>query len=45
MRQLVEEAAAAVNEYQQKVQADSIEVEFEMLPEEGFCVTRSADPR
>ena len=45
MRQLVEEAAAAVNEYQQKAQADSIEVEFEMLPEEGFCVTRSAAPK
>ena len=45
MRRLLAEVGAAVDEYRQKALLGSTEIEFEPLPQEGFCLTRAGLPR
>lgn len=45
MRQLVAEVGAAVTEYLQKAPLGGKDVEFETLPHEGFCITKSTLPK
>ena len=45
MRRLVAEVGAAVDEYRQGARFGSTEIELEVLPDEGFCVTRTKLPR
>jgi hypothetical protein len=45
MRAVVTEVRAVVDEYKRAAQAAESDVEFEELPHEGFCVTRTTPPR
>jgi hypothetical protein len=45
MRRLVAEVGAVVTEYRQNAPLGSNEIELEILPHEGFCITRSALPK
>jgi hypothetical protein len=45
MRDLVNEVRAAVDEFRSKTAGSGDHVEFEELPREGFCVTRSDLPK
>jgi hypothetical protein len=42
---VVTEVRAAIDEYKHAVQAAASDIEFEELPHEGFCVTRTTPPR
>jgi hypothetical protein len=45
MRAVVAEVRAVIDEYKRAAQAAASDVEFEELPHEGFCVTRTTPPR
>jgi hypothetical protein len=45
MRAVVTEVRAVVDEYQRAAETAASGVEFEELPHEGFCVTRTTAPR
>jgi hypothetical protein len=45
MRQLVAEVDAVLAEYRQKAPLRGADIEFEPLPHEGFCITRSTLPK
>jgi len=45
MRRLVAEVGTVVDEYRQRARLGSNQIEFEVLPREGFCVTRATFPR
>jgi hypothetical protein len=45
MRQLVAEIGAALDEYRQKAPGRSDDIEFELLPHEGFSITKGSFPK
>lgn len=45
MRALVAQVSAIIDEYRRKADAGSDEIEFEALPHEGFCVTKTTLPK
>jgi len=45
MRRLVTEVGAALDEYRLRARVDSNDIDFEVLPREGFCVTKAMLPR
>jgi len=45
LRRLVAEIGAVLEEYTREAPVDSNEIDFEMLPREGFCVTKATLPR
>jgi hypothetical protein len=45
MRQLVAEVDAVLAEYREKAPFGGRDIEFEPLPHEGFCITRSTLPK
>ena len=45
MQAVVVAAGAAVDEFRRKVHSGSNEIEFEALPHEGFCVTKTTPPK
>ena len=45
MRRLVAEVGAVLDEYRHQARVGSNEIEFEVLPREGFCVTKTRLPR
>jgi hypothetical protein len=45
MRRLVTEVGAVLDEYRHRARVGSNEIEFEVLPREGFCVTKTEFPR
>ena len=45
MRRLVAEVGTVVAEYRQRAPLGSNEIEFEVLPHEGFCITKSTFPK
>jgi hypothetical protein len=45
MRGLLAEVGAIIDEYRRKADPGGNEIEFEALPHEGFCVTKTTLPR
>src|SRR4051794_41104295 len=45
MRQLVAEVGAALDEYRQKAPGRAADIEFELLPHEGFSITKASFPK
>jgi hypothetical protein len=45
MRELLAEVGATIDEYRRKADPGGNEIEFEALPHEGFCVTKTTLPR
>jgi len=45
MRGLVAQVSAIIDEYRRKADAGGNEIEFDALPNEGFCVTKTTLPK
>jgi hypothetical protein len=45
LRRLVAEVGAALDEYTREARTDLKAIDFEVLPREGFCVTKATLPR
>ena len=45
LRRLVAEVGAALDEYTREARTDLKDIDFEVLPREGFCVTKATLPR